>query len=156
MRELVFAARAPRIRGDRPRHERGTRQAIGITPMRLVLALFPFVLCGCRADAGERRAAEQATRDAERIAEQTAETTLASATIEIDALRGEQRDYAARLVAALDELDRDARRRGTSVKGIVARRETLKGHLDAIDRTTAADWAALKAKIDRDLERGGR
>jgi len=121
----------------------------------------------CRKSAAEeRREADQATMEAEQKA---SETSLTSAEVgeaqdralreqaeAITTARNEQLEYRGKLQAALDELDvkrREAKKRGPSyVKGVDARREVLKHHLDALDRTTDTEWAALKAKIDRDLK----
>lgn len=132
--------------------------------------------------AEERREAEQATNEAEQKAQQASETSLTSAEIgngsdaktsedeareakdralreqaeAITGARNEQLEYRGKLQGALDDLDakrREAKKRGASyVKAVDARREVLKHHLDALDRTTDTEWAGLKAKIDRDLK----
>lgn len=116
---------------------------------------------GCRTSAAERRASQRATAEAE---EKASETTLTSAAIEpagetltdVDsALREQQSDYKKRLSEALDALDArraQAKRRGEAhVKLLDARRDVLKHDLESVDRTSDQEWAALKARIDRDL-----
>jgi hypothetical protein len=107
----------------------------------------------------DRRATEEAEAKA-----QASTTTLTSATVdasEDDAehvmLRREQLVYRARLEVALDALDHALLKarthaRAGKIKELQGRRETLKHHVDAIDRSTAQDWASVKAAIDRDLE----
>jgi hypothetical protein len=140
-----------------------------------------LVAGGCRKSSEEqRREAQQATEEAEQKASQTTITSAELGTAgneereddakeargralrehaeAITTARNEQLEYRAKLQAALDELDhkrRDARKHGhghVHVKAIDARRELLRHDLDVLDRTTDADWASLKAKIDRDLK----
>lgn len=122
----------------------------------------------------QRRVAEQATAEAEDKASQTTTTSaeldgkpddqnvrdaqdraLRERAEAITATRSEQLEYRGKLQKALDELDakrREAKKRGAiHVKAVDARRDVLKHDLDAIDRTTDNEWAATKAKIDRDL-----
>jgi hypothetical protein len=123
----------------------------------------------------ERRASEAATAAAEDIAR---ESTLTSATLAVGsegeaddgALESraqatafvlEQSDYRSRLQQALDRLDGAiaAERRGSpradSMRGreLRARRALLKDDLDAVRRATTQDWATLRRKVERDLER---
>lgn len=139
-----------------------------VTAMRRVGLVCVLVLAAsCRRDEA-RREAERATEAAEKIAEAVSETTVTAAEIpgreeHLDTLRIEHDEYRRKLRGALDALDHEAKqhaRRGAGhTKVIAGRRETLKHHLDAIDRSTREDWAALKAKIDRDLDTeaaGGR
>lgn len=115
-----------------------------------LLAILVLVLgaSGCRS-AADRRAGERATAEAEH---QARETTLTSATLET----GHDDEHAAALLSAeKDEYRGTLRRRLDRLDG---RRERLRQDLDALDRTTADDWAALKARIDRELrerEEGG-
>lgn len=134
--------------------------------------LSALVAGGCRGSAGERRAGERATAEAEETASETTITNAVIAPLDdtrvtvSDAVREQRDEYRAKLQAALDALDAkraDAKRRGTAhLKLLEGRRDVLKHHLDALDRTTDQDWAALKAGIDRDLresvisERQGR
>lgn len=126
--------------------------------------------CG-RAREAERRASERATALAEDIAE---ETSLTSAAVADDAserasrereraeivaaLRLEQSDYRRRLQRALDHLDESiarplgaSTRRAARTRELRARRDLLKGDLDALNRSTAQDWATLRARVERDL-----
>jgi hypothetical protein len=121
---------------------------------------------GCRTR-DRREAGARATAEAEAKAQ---EVTTTSAAFELppaalDAgdealatLRDEQSEYRAKLEAELDAID--ARLRSVPAKRRAAdpsfrRRAALKKHLDALDRSTAQDWPALKAKIDRDLRKNG-
>ena len=134
----------------------------------------------CRRSAdGQQRVADKATEEAE---EKASQTTLTSAEIgaadgpnapneeareaqeralreraeAITALRNEQHEYRGKLQRALDGLDaqrREAKKRGHHhVTAVDGRREVLKHHLDALDRTADTEWASLKARIDRDLK----
>jgi hypothetical protein len=147
-------------------HARGPSLVIAL----LLGSMTQLALPGCRESAEDRREAARATAEAEQAASQT---TLTSATIDskdeteaegealreqaeaIVALRLSQRDYRAKLQGALDELDakrREAKQRGAAhVAALDARRAVLKQDLRSLDRTTDQEWAALKAKIDRDL-----
>jgi hypothetical protein len=161
-------ARRPDRRGTR------TAERSTVTSLRTALVVLVVALASaaCRTSAADQSAARRATAEAE---EKASETTLTSAAIEpreealadVDgALREQQLDYRRRLQSALDALDAgraDAKKRGPAhAKVLDARREVLKRDLDALDRTTAQEWAALKARIDRDLreqtnnERQGR
>jgi len=121
-----------------------------------------FSCSACRKSSQETRATEEAELRA-------SETTITSGEVgDDDALReqaatiagtrNDQLAYRAKLRDAIDELDakrRQAKRRGSvHVKVVEARRDVLKHHLDALERTTDTEWGSLKAKIDRDLAEG--
>jgi hypothetical protein len=138
-------------------------------------ALGLLAATGCQKEsAAARRASDRATAQAE---EKAQEASLTSATLEADAqastdeaLRArdeliaafllEQSDYRSRLQRALDQLDaeirhaRPARRGEGRVRDLRARRNLLKADLQAVDRSTEQDWATLRTKVERDLERG--
>lgn len=129
------------------------------------VVLLALVAGGCRRSAAEQRAADRATAEAE---ERASETRITSAPIMAgegvraavgDALHAQQLEYRERLQRALDALDArraEAKRRSAAhLKLLDGRREVLKHHLDALDGTTDEDWAALKARIDRDLREQG-
>jgi hypothetical protein len=150
------------------------------TPFLLALVvaagLGPFG-AGCHNEsAAARRASDRATAEAE---ERAQEASLTSATFEphadaeeasdealrakgetIAAFRLEQSDYRGRLQRSLDQLDgevlhaRGARFREARIRDLRARRDLLKADLQAVDRSTAQDWATLRTKVERDLERG--
>ena len=143
----------------------------------VVTALFAGA-CRRKSSEEQLREAQQATAEAEQQASQVSQTTITSAEMEpreaqdeareardralrehaeaITSARNEQLEYRGKLQAALDELDakrRVAKKRGdVHVKAVEARRDVLRHHLDALDRTTDTEWAALKARIDRDLK----
>ncbi len=138
--------------------------------MRKSLSTFGMIALLCVL-ASCRKARTDEERRVTEVAEEKAQaTTLTSAVLEAgvddeartQALRSEQLAYRDRLTSALDELDRDlAKARADARQGkgredhlnqLRGRRETLKQHLDAIDRSTAQNWAALKATIDRDFQ----
>lgn len=104
---------------------------------------------------GPRAEGAGEAEDEVRLARERALREQAEAII---AARNEQLAYRAKLQSALDQLDakrRDAKKHGhvqVRVKAIDARRELLKHDLEALARTTDTEWAALKAKIDRDLK----
>lgn len=135
---------------------------------------------GChRTTEADRRASEAATATAEDIAQ---EASLTSASLETEdkqaarvradeaaradgeteaAFRLEQSDYRARLQRALDLLDKDiahpratSTRRETRARELRARRELLKTDLQLLNRSTEQDWATLRTKVERDLEKG--
>jgi uncharacterized protein involved in exopolysaccharide biosynthesis len=150
---------------------------------RLLLALFVAAGFGplgtaCHDDESPaaRRASAQATAQAE---ERAQEATLTSATLEprddaeqvsdealraksemLTAFRLEQADYRGRLQRSLDQLDgevlhaRGARRSDGRIHDLRARRDLLKADLQAVDRSTEPDWATLRTKVERDLDRG--
>jgi hypothetical protein len=99
----------------------------------------------------EQRASQTSTTSADVASRSHTETVLVT--------RREQLQYRGKLAGALDELDAkrgDARNRGSAVRvaAIDGRRELLRNDLDALDRTTDAEWAGWKVKIERDLGEG--
>lgn len=137
---------------------RGTRPAIGrrvpLHALALVVASAVVAAAGCRRAGGDAHV----TAEAE---ERAGEATLTSGVLDTPGAdvdphaRDERADYRARLEAALDALDArrpDAVRRGAAyVAALEGRRDVLKSDLEALDRATDLDWAALRARVDRDL-----
>jgi hypothetical protein len=135
-----------------------------LVAVTVVATALPGVACR-RASDEHRRDAKRATAEAEETASKTTITsgelvgsdgTDQSGRAEaMTATRNEQLEYRRKLGTALDDLDakrRDAKKRGrVHVRAIDAKRDVLKHHLVALDRTTDAEWASLKGKIDRDL-----
>ena len=139
----------------------------------LVILGVAAVSSACRNTDAERRASAQATATAEGIAQLT---TVTSATFDearasdadaqraraeiIAAFQLERADYRARLRSALDALDTalgrarqaGARRADTRAEELRAR-SLLREDLEAVGRCTEPDWATLRTKLDRDLER---
>lgn len=120
-----------------------------------------------------RTSAEQKQREATEAAEEGArETTLTSGTIEVDAgatgdalrarseaivaFRREQSEYRAKIRERLDDVEQElgrarAKHRGRVVSDLEATRADLASDLQAIDRSTEADWATLRPRLDRAL-----
>lgn len=151
------------------------RRCLPFVATPLLLAVLAM---GCRDGEAERRAAAQATADAE---EKAQEATLTSAMIDensadraqeeneatlransemVAAFRLEQSDFRGRLERSLDTLDKEILRARTAhlgdarLRDLRARRDLLKADLDAVNRSTEPDWATLRTKVDRDLQRG--
>lgn len=146
-----------------------------------VLAVLAGTQIGChQTSEAERRASDEATAVAE---EKASETTLTGAIITttdtrdadtkaqelrandeiVAAFRLEQGDFKKRLRHALDTLDKGIAhgRRVTpnaadAGRALRDRRDLLKADLEAVERSTAENWATVRTKVDRDLYAGGR
>jgi hypothetical protein len=122
-----------------------------VAAMALVLA--------CSRSGEEQRATMEAEQRASQISTTSADVASRSQTDTVVVTRREQLQYRGKLAGALDDLDAkrdDARKRGGAVRvaAIDGRRELLRNDLDALDRTTDAEWGGLKVKIERDLGEG--
>lgn len=147
--------------------------APSLIPLFAAAALGLLAAAGCQKDsAAARRASAEATAEAE---EKAQEVSLTSATMEpeadaqnasgeamrandelIAAFRLEQSDYRSRLQRTLDQLDAEVRhpRGARRARDLRARRDLLKADLEAVERSTEQDWATLRTKVERDLDRG--
>jgi hypothetical protein len=108
------------------------------------------------AEIGPNGSNAEDTEEARQDAQEARDRALREHAEAITTARNEQLEYRGKLQSALDALDakrRDAKKRGpVHVKAIDGKRELLRHDLDVLDRTTDAEWASLKAKIDRDLK----
>jgi hypothetical protein len=134
------------------------------------------VAAGCR----RRDADERANQQAEHIAQETTITSgeldrgrdetdesLRKRADDLVAFRRDQIDFQDRLKKDIDAIDgqvatlraaieargpSDSRDDTVRMRTLLARRELLKGDLEAIERSTEADWPAVKTRIGHDLQ----
>lgn len=132
--------------------------------MRSALVTLQVVVLGCGRVAGEPsgEAVPGATSGEATLASAQREAPSARSPRDRQALadsaaafRRDREAYRARLQSGIEAIEGRLSARAEGARGgrLRAARESLERDLAALDRTTAADWATLRARIDRDLHR---
>lgn len=130
--------------------------ALRIWSFTLALALALPSLGGCKKSSQEERAealrAEERAQQAIAKADEERRELLAAIARErsatIEKLDREVRAIDKEVVALPEEGDAERDR-------LVARRELLRSDMDLVQSSTEANWAEVKAKVERDLSGGG-